>query len=84
MHSTRCKEQAQGFNTEEKVRLCICRDDIHVQFCICSPHHGDFSQEERLRRSFHRQLKRDRENEWTSRAKEFEKETRTREKPILC
>ncbi|KAK6764572.1 hypothetical protein RB195_024771 [Necator americanus] len=34
---------------------------------------GDFSQEKRLRRGLRRQLKRDRENEWTSRAKEFEK-----------
>ncbi|KAK6735344.1 hypothetical protein RB195_018508 [Necator americanus] len=34
--------------------------------------HTDFSQEKRLRR-LRRQLKRDRENKWTSRAEEFEK-----------
>ncbi|KAK6730604.1 hypothetical protein RB195_007207 [Necator americanus] len=35
---------------------------------------GDLTQEKRLRRKLHRQLNRDRdrENEWTSRAKEFE------------
>ncbi|KAK6762403.1 hypothetical protein RB195_023209 [Necator americanus] len=33
----------------------------------------DFNREKRLRRRLRRQLKRDHENEWTSRAKEFEK-----------
>ncbi|KAK6761829.1 hypothetical protein RB195_022787 [Necator americanus] len=34
---------------------------------------GDFNQEKRLRRKLHRQLQQDRNNEWTSRAMEFEK-----------
>ncbi|KAK6735878.1 hypothetical protein RB195_018872 [Necator americanus] len=34
---------------------------------------GDFNQEKRLRRRLRRQLQQDRENEWTSRAMEFEK-----------
>ncbi|KAK6760313.1 hypothetical protein RB195_021693 [Necator americanus] len=45
----------------------------------------DFSQEKRLRRRFCRQQKRDRENEWTSRAKEFEKvlDDRNPRKPYI-
>ncbi|KAK6730833.1 hypothetical protein RB195_007353 [Necator americanus] len=34
---------------------------------------GDFNQEKRLRRKLRRQLQQDRDNEWTSRAMEFEK-----------
>ncbi|KAK6744134.1 hypothetical protein RB195_011068 [Necator americanus] len=34
---------------------------------------GDFIQEKRLRRKLRRQLQQDRDNEWTSRAMEFEK-----------
>ncbi|KAK6761544.1 hypothetical protein RB195_022565 [Necator americanus] len=34
---------------------------------------GDFNQEKRLRRKLRRQLQQDRDNEWTSRAIEFEK-----------
>ncbi|KAK6762434.1 hypothetical protein RB195_023234 [Necator americanus] len=34
---------------------------------------GDFNQKKRLRRKLRRQLQQDRDNEWTSRAKEFEK-----------
>ncbi|KAK6734175.1 hypothetical protein RB195_017761 [Necator americanus] len=34
---------------------------------------GDFNQEKRLRRKLRRQLQHDRDNEWTSRAMEFEK-----------
>ncbi|KAK6726427.1 hypothetical protein RB195_004629 [Necator americanus] len=34
---------------------------------------GDFNQEKRLRRKVRRQLQQDRDNEWTSRAMEFEK-----------
>ncbi|KAK6735274.1 hypothetical protein RB195_018453 [Necator americanus] len=36
---------------------------------------GDFDQNRRLRRKLHRQLQQDRDNEWTSRAMEFEKAT---------
>ncbi|KAK6763320.1 hypothetical protein RB195_023868 [Necator americanus] len=35
---------------------------------------GDFNQEKRLRRKLRRQLQKDRDNEWTSRAMEFEME----------
>ncbi|KAK6755726.1 hypothetical protein RB195_014239 [Necator americanus] len=34
---------------------------------------GDFNKEKRLRKKLHRQLQPDRDNEWTSRAMEFEK-----------
>ncbi|KAK6754703.1 hypothetical protein RB195_013595 [Necator americanus] len=41
---------------------------------------GDLNQEKRLRRKLRRQLQQDRNNQWTSRAKEFEK-TREDENP---
>ncbi|KAK6761855.1 hypothetical protein RB195_022806 [Necator americanus] len=41
---------------------------------VCVAHStGDFNQEKRLRRKLRRQLQQDRDNEWTSRATEFEK-----------
>ncbi|KAK6735889.1 hypothetical protein RB195_018881 [Necator americanus] len=61
MHSGRCKENAPGFSTEEEVRLCICGDNIYVQFCMCCPGGtGDYNQEKCLR-MLHRQLKYDKE-----------------------
>ncbi|KAK6734836.1 hypothetical protein RB195_018180 [Necator americanus] len=44
---------------------------------------GYLCQEKRLKGKRRCQLKRDRKNEWTSRAKEFESETRTRRKLAL-
>ncbi|KAK6755930.1 hypothetical protein RB195_014366 [Necator americanus] len=61
---------AHIFSTEEKVRLCICEDNIHVHFAHST---ADFSQGKRLRRRLRRQPKRDRKKKWASRAKEFEK-----------
>ncbi|KAK6755795.1 hypothetical protein RB195_014282 [Necator americanus] len=40
---------------------------------MCYRTTGDFTHEKGLRRRLRRQLKSDRENEWTSRAKELEK-----------
>ncbi|KAK6741757.1 hypothetical protein RB195_009555 [Necator americanus] len=50
---------------------------------------GDFNQGKRLRRKLRRQLQQDRDDEWTSRAMEFEKaweDRKEREKPAesLC
>ncbi|KAK6759250.1 hypothetical protein RB195_021081 [Necator americanus] len=44
----------------------------HNSVCVARSA-GDFNQEKRLRRKLRRQLQQDRDNEWTSRAMEFEK-----------
>ncbi|KAK6750581.1 hypothetical protein RB195_002511 [Necator americanus] len=44
-----------------------------LKFCSVAHSTGDFNQEKRLRRKLRRQLQQDRDNEWTSRAMEFEK-----------
>ncbi|KAK6725954.1 hypothetical protein RB195_004333 [Necator americanus] len=45
---------------------------------------GDFNQEKRLRRKLRRQLQQDRDNEWTSRAMEFEKAWEDRNPRKAC
>ncbi|KAK6764942.1 hypothetical protein RB195_025036 [Necator americanus] len=86
---TKCIQDAAKKTLPVLLPVCICGNKTHVQFCILfswlkSPAHsaGDFNQENVLQG---RQLQQDRENEWTSRAEEFERcrRTRTRGKPML-
>ncbi|KAK6732052.1 hypothetical protein RB195_016431 [Necator americanus] len=77
----RCKGNAPGSIAAAEVCLCICGNKtltiLYVQFpynsvCVARST-GNFNQEKRLRRKLRRQLQQDRDNEWTSGAKEFEK-----------
>ncbi|KAK6734731.1 hypothetical protein RB195_018118 [Necator americanus] len=65
------KGNAPGSIAAEEVCFCICGNKIHVQFCMCRSI-GEFNQEKHLRRRLRRQLQQDYDNEWTSRAIEFE------------
>ncbi|KAK6763784.1 hypothetical protein RB195_024205 [Necator americanus] len=81
------KKKRSRFQHRGKNFAFAYAETISTYNSICVAHTtGDFNQEKRLRGRMRLQLKRDREKEWTSKVKEFEKagRTRTREKPILC
>ncbi|KAK6763120.1 hypothetical protein RB195_023724 [Necator americanus] len=74
MHPERCEGNALGSIAVEEVCLCICGNKTSTYNSVCAARSAaDFSQEKRLRRKLRRQQQQDRDNEWTSKAKKFEK-----------
>ncbi|KAK6756467.1 hypothetical protein RB195_014715 [Necator americanus] len=69
----RCKGNAPGSIAAEEVFLASAETNSTYIFVCVARRAGDFNQEKRLRRKMRHQLQQDRDNEWTSRAMEFEK-----------
>ncbi|KAK6757537.1 hypothetical protein RB195_015385 [Necator americanus] len=79
------KENIPAFNIEEEVLLCICRDNIQLQFCLFRPHYLRAYLGEAPEKGVAYPAKRDRASKLAPRAKRFEKDGKIgiRRKPIL-
>ncbi|KAK6760337.1 hypothetical protein RB195_021710 [Necator americanus] len=69
----RCKGNAPGSIAAEEVAFASAETKSTYNSVFVARSAGDFNQEKRLRRKLRCQLQQDRDNEWTSRAMEFEK-----------